>query len=122
MSLTHSAVSHGDGSARALLHQIHDLPEELAGNGGARAVQLKRLSRNTRDNDEGEADARREERAPGKGNSRRRATRHRVALLFFTLMYDCASYQRGVRVGRPLPSQFYLCSMQSQPCSGVARG
>ena len=58
MSLTHSAVSHGDGSARALLHQIHHLPEELAGIGGAGAVQLKRLSRDAggAEGDEGDED------------------------------------------------------------------
>ena len=44
-SLTDSTVGHGDGSAGALLHQIHHLPEELAGIGGAGAVKLKRLSR-----------------------------------------------------------------------------
>ena len=32
---TDSAVGHGDRRARALLHQIHHLPEELAGVGGA---------------------------------------------------------------------------------------
>ena len=37
---TDSTVGHGDGLARSFLHQVHELPEELAGVGSAGAVKL----------------------------------------------------------------------------------
>ena len=66
---TDGAVGHGDGRARALLHQVHDLPEELAGVGGPRAVQLVVLRRNA-----GGGDADREGHEQGGGGG----TRHGV--------------------------------------------
>lgn len=59
-SPTDSPIRHGDRGARTLLHQIHHLPEKLAGVGGAGTVHLERLRRNAGGSQGGDAGAKKE--------------------------------------------------------------